>query len=138
MSLSLDVDGTVVKEPDLEAIAKGFASINPRVRALSLVILKKDAVSLMAGGHPKEGYVLTIEDRRVRKITSLNKLVPHRETIGAFRDFARGDDSWQQRFAWSEELQDRETLGTIYKRVAVYILVFVVLVLILRYVFKLF
>jgi hypothetical protein len=144
MPLTFDVDGKTVKDPAPDDIARGFASINAEGRrSISIVMLERPPVQLWAFGHPKEGYTLDITQEAepkgtlTSKITSPAKPVPHEEIIRLFQDFARGDDSWQNRFEW-EPRPVEGPFTKVLKRIFVIIVGFVLLVLILKYVLKLF
>jgi hypothetical protein len=137
MPLKFDVDGKMTENPSPEDISNGFASIDAEgMRAISIVLLDRSPILLWAFGHPKEGYALQISEGLSRKVTPMKKPVTHTEVIRIFQDFARGDDSWQNKFTW-EQLEDSIVpTAVICKRVALYIAVFALLIILLKYVLK--
>jgi hypothetical protein len=144
MPLTFDVDGKTMQDPGNDEIAKGFASIDAEGRrSISMIMLRRAPIELWAFGHPKEGYTLAIDEdvapkgTRTSKVTSPTKMVPHDEIIRLFQDFARGDDSWQNRFAWEPGITETP-MGRVLKRLIAIVLSFLLLVLILKYVLKLF
>jgi hypothetical protein len=144
MPLRFDVDGKTVENPGPEEIARGFSFIPVEgMRSISIIMLLRPPVTLWAFGHPKEGYTLDISEdvepkgTQTSKVTSPANLVPHAEIVRLFQDFARGDDSWQNQFQW-EPGMTRLSGAKAMKRPAVIIVSFVLLVLIMKYVLKLF
>lgn len=144
MPLTFDVDGKRLKDPTSDDIAGGFASISAvGTHDISVIELGRPPVILCAFGNPTQGYTLDIRETlepkgtETSKVTSPAKLLPHEEVVRIFQAFARGDDSWQAKFHWEPGLGTIPA-GRAYKHLAVMIIGFVLLVLVLKYVLKLF
>ena len=144
MPLTFDVDGKTVKDATPDDVAGGFASIEAEgTYDISIIELERPPVTLCAFGNPKQGYTLDIREAlepkgtETSKVTSPAKPIPQEQVIRAFQDFARGDDSWQTKFQWEPGLGTIPTARA-FKRLAVITGSFVLLVLLLKYVLKLF
>lgn len=144
MPLTFDVDGKRLKDPAPDDIAGGFASISAvGTHDISVIELERPPVTLCAFGNPKQGYTLDIRETlepkgtETSKVTSPAKPLPQEEVVRIFQAFVRGDDSWQPKFHWEPGLGTIPA-GRAYKRLAVMAMGFVLLVLVLKYVLKLF
>ena len=71
------------------------------------------------------------------KVTFPNKPIPHEQAVKLFQDFARGDNAWQSNYEWEPGLGKIPT-SRVFKRLAILTTIFILLVLILKYVLKLF
>jgi hypothetical protein len=104
-SMTLDVDGKRTENPDDEAIAQGFESIDKRTGfrsgGLSLVILSRsEGNSLTTGGHPAEGWNLLHEANGVTRDADISAPLRQEKIIQIFQSYARGDDMWEKEFQW--------------------------------------
>jgi hypothetical protein len=138
------VDGKTVQDPSAEDIAMGFASIvDEGPRSISVIILQRSTITLCAFGNPKWGYTLDIREdvepkgTQTSKVTSPRSPISHAEVIKLFQDFARGEDAWQSRYEWEPGIGEIPAARA-FKRAALWMISFVLLVLGLKYVLKLF
>ncbi len=109
MALILDVDGEKTENPDSKQIADGFRSIDPEQAGfhagtgISMVVLIKDeANSITATGHPSEGFSLSFEEGEQDVVYETKRLefLPMDEVVAIFQAYARGEDWGKDRFQW--------------------------------------
>src|SRR5262249_40893242 len=105
-SMTLDIDGKKIEEPDAVAIADGFESIDKttgfRSRGLSLVILSRNkGNTLSVSGHPMEGWAgLNLEENGIDRTANIASSINQDKVIQIFQSYAKGDTLWEKEFQW--------------------------------------
>jgi hypothetical protein len=113
--MTLEVDGNRTENPDANAIAAGFGSINKRTGffrgAISLVKIAHDQTHwLAAAGNPAEGFTLSYQDGDPLRDYFTDRLVPAAEVLKIFQAYACGDEWGREKFIWDTCLSlDRKT-----------------------------
>jgi len=100
MSMTLDIDGNKIEEPDCETIDKKFDSIGGN--GISLVILSRgEGNSLTTSGLPTEGwFALLHEANGVTRGAEISTPLRQEKAIQIFQSYAGGDDLWEKEFQW--------------------------------------
>lgn len=97
MKLSTENAGSVVSPTDQDVVdlltdLDGFA------------ILEVDELTyLQAAGTPQEGYALEYQEGDLSRHFAVDGTSAIEQVIAAFQAFARGDNSWRQRFSWQRQ-----------------------------------
>lgn len=66
------------------------------------------------------------------KVTSPAKLIQHDEVVRLFCDFARGDDSWQNKYEWQPGLRKLST-AQMFRGLALLVVIGIVLIFLVKF-----